>query len=330
MAKRPTAQDVAVQAGVSKWTVIRAFTPGASIAEASRQKVLTAAEALGYRPNLLARSLATSLTHQVAVLVDDFENPHKLSLLERLTWELQAEGLVAMLININEHFGHVHALLNAEQRQVDAIVLFGTAFRTEMLRDIRLDRTAPLFVLARDCQIDGVPAITCDAALAMTELCQHLSGRGYRRPGFLAGPTTLSTALGRRRAFTAFWQARGIETVVPLSAKTYSAAAGADAVRRYLNTTAAADRVDVLMCENDALAFGALDALRGEAGLRVPEDIAVAGFDNSLFAAAPAYDLTTYEQPVAEMVKATVAMILDRIPRETLNLPGRLIVRGSA
>jgi LacI family transcriptional regulator len=121
--KRATAQNVAIEAGVSKWTVIRAFTPGASIAEKSRQKVMEAAARLNYTPNLLARSLATNLTHQIAVFIDDFANPHKLPFLEKLSEQLQAEDLVAMLININRNFNHVHALLSADQRQVDAVIL---------------------------------------------------------------------------------------------------------------------------------------------------------------------------------------------------------------
>ncbi|MGX7875215.1 LacI family DNA-binding transcriptional regulator [Mesorhizobium sp. ORM6] len=330
MAKRATARDVAEQAGVSKWTVIRAFTPGASITESSRAKVMAVAEKLNYRPNLLARSLATNLTHQVAVLVDDFENPYKLSFLERLTLELQSEGLVAVLININEHFDHVHALLNADQRQLDAVIMCGTAFRAEMLQDVRLEGAAPMFVLARDSQIPGVPAINCDTTLAIKDLCRHLHEKGYRRPGFMAGPKTLSTALGRRRAFKAFWRAHGITEMPELAAHHYSAASGAEAVRRYLNEVSPAGRVDVLLCENDVLAFGAMDVIRSEFGLRVPADIAVAGFDNTLFAAAPAYDLTTYEQPVEAMVKATVAMILGREPKKTVTMPGRLVVRGSA
>ena len=205
--KRATAQNVAMEAGVSKWTVIRAFTPGASITEASKAKVLEAAERLNYRPNLLARSLATNSTHQVAVLVDDFANPHKLPFLEKLTASLQAEGLVTILININQHYSHVHAILNADQRQVDAIVLFGTAFRDEMLTDHKLGRGGPpMFVLARDSQIEGVPAISCDAVVAIAEIGKHLLERGYRRPGFMAGARTLSTALGRRRNFKEFWR----------------------------------------------------------------------------------------------------------------------------
>jgi LacI family transcriptional regulator len=330
MAKRATAQDVADLAGVSKWTVIRAFTPGASIKDNSRQKVLAAADTLNYRPNLLARSLATNLTHQVAVLVDDFENPSKLGYLGKLTRALQANGLLALLININDKNDHVDALINAEQRQVDAVILFGTAFRNDMLTDKRLTGAAPTFVLARGSQIEGVPAINCDTDQAMSEICEYLYAKGYRRPAFLAGPRVLSTALGRRRRFRELWQEKGIELVSGVVADSYSEVSGAAATRVLLSAPAAVPAIDVLMCENDALAFGAISLLRNELGLRVPEDIAIVGFDNTPFAASPAFELTTYEQPMDEMVMAAVDMILGRRPLETVSFPGSLIARRSA
>jgi LacI family transcriptional regulator len=329
--KRATAQSVAIEAGVSKWTVIRAFTPGASITEASREKVLAAATRLDYRPNLLARSLATKLTHQVAVLVDDFENPHKLPFLARLTARLQHKGLVAVLININDHYDHVHAILNAGQRQVDAIILLGTAFRDETLAERKLGRGgAPMFVLARDSQIEGVPAISCDAKLAMEEIGQHLLERGYRRPGFMYGPRTLSTALGRRRHFNAFWKRERGFAPLEIGAEHYSPAAGALAMRTYLETAPPNARADVMVCENDALALGAADAIRSGFGLRVPEDIAVVGFDNTTLAASPAYSLTSYDQPLDEMIDATIAMILGHQEPVSIDVRGRLVVRTSA
>jgi DNA-binding LacI/PurR family transcriptional regulator len=84
------------------------------------------------------------------------------------------------------------------------------------------------------------------------------------------------------------------------------------------------------MCENDALAFGAMDVARSEFGLRVPDDLAIVGFDNAAPAASPAYNLTTYEQPTDQMVQATIDMILERAPRETINFQGKLVARGSA
>ncbi|WP_184872203.1 MULTISPECIES: LacI family DNA-binding transcriptional regulator [Mesorhizobium] len=331
MRRRATAKNVADAAGVSKWTVIRAFTPGASITEESKRRVLQAAAALNYSPNLLARSLATNLTHQVAVFVDDFANPQKLPFLETLTDRLQAEGLVAMLININNHFDHVRALLNADQRQVDAIIMFGTAFRSETLNDRRLGRSMPpMFVLARDSQIDGVPAVVCDAELALKEIVDHLYEKGYRRPGFMAGAPALSTALRRRHHFIDFWKQKGVDETAVISAERYSAQAGAESVRHYLQNTDAKDRVDVLMCENDILAIGALDEIRGQFGLRVPQDMAVIGFDNYELGGASVYGLSTYEQPKDEMVEVVIEMITGRLPPETVTLPGKLIVRNSA
>jgi LacI family transcriptional regulator len=84
------------------------------------------------------------------------------------------------------------------------------------------------------------------------------------------------------------------------------------------------------MCENDVLATGAMDVIRSEFGLRVPADIAVIGFDNAGYAPAPAYDLTTYEQPIDEMVQATVEMIVGRREKKTVHLRGRLVPRSSA
>ena len=116
--KNVTSADVARKAGVSKWTVIRAFTSGAIIADETRARVLEVAQELNYRPNLLARSLATNKTHLVAILVDDFMNPYKLPTLDRLTASLQAEGMLGILVNINESYDHVEALTTAKQRQL--------------------------------------------------------------------------------------------------------------------------------------------------------------------------------------------------------------------
>lgn len=328
--RRATATDVAIAAGVSKWTVARAFTPGASIADESRERVLREAAKLGYRPNLLARSLVTKTTNLVALLVDDFANPYKLPVLELLTQALQAEGMVAILININRHLDHVAAFLDAEQRQVDAVILLGTDFRDETFNDQALPAAGPpLFVLARESTITHIPSVSCDAPQSMEEINAHLWARGYRRPGFMSGPRTLSTVLGRKSCFTSFWQQRGIATVPELPAGSYDRLAAANALRGYLAATPAQDRIDVLMCENDALAFGAIDVARYEFGLRIPEDLAIVGYDGHDMTAAPSFDLTTYEQPMQEMVETIVAMLTGRLEPKSITIPGKLVIRRS-
>lgn len=330
MKRRPSSTDVAIAAGVSKWTVIRAFDPEASIADSSRERVLKEAAKLGYRPNLLARSLATKTTNLVAVLIDDFVNLHKLPVLEMVTLALQAEGMAAILININQRFDHLEALLNAGQRQVDAVILLGTAFRDETLQNrANLDSNPPLFVLARESTIDSIPSVNCDPEISMMEIGKHLWERGYRRPGYMSGPRTLSTALGRERYFSEFWQSHNITDIPLLLAGSYDPQDAAAALRRYLEITPANERIDALMCENDALAVGAIDVARFEFGLRVPEDVAIVGYDGIAITAAPAYDITTYEQPMEQMVKALISMMKGRLDPQSMVLPGRLIVRGS-
>ena len=330
MTRKATATDVALEAGVSKWTVTRAFKPGASIADKSLKRVMEVANRLGYRPNLLARSLTTKKTHQIAVLVDDFGNLHKLPVLEALSLALQAEGMVLTLININRHFDHVNALLDVDQRQVDAAILLGTDFRDEILRERALrGSTLPLFVIARESTIDAIPSVSCDAEASMQEIGAHLWERGFRKPGFMSGPVTLSTVLGRRRFFSAFWKERGIAEIPELPAHSYDRQAAAGALREYLTRSPAADRIDVLMCENDALAIGAIDIARTEYGLRVPADLAIVGYDDTDLAATPAFDLTTFQQPLGEMVAAIVDMLTGRLKPESITIRGKLIVRGT-
>jgi DNA-binding LacI/PurR family transcriptional regulator len=326
---KATASDVARVAGVSKWTVSRAFKKDASIADGSRERILEAASRLGYRPNLLARSLSKKSTQQVAVLVDDFRNPHKLPVLDLLTAALQRHGLVAVLININERNSHIDAILNADQRQVDAVILLGTSFRDETLNEHALHRgSPPLYVLARESSVDQVTAVSCDAAVSMEELGRHLLDRGYRRPGFMSGPKTLSTALGRMQHFASFWRRHGVAEVPELAAGVYDRTAAGEVMSRYLSA-AVGERIDVLMCENDALAFGAMDVARFSFGLSTPADLAFAGYDGNELAAAPSYDLTTYEQPWTAMVDRLVGMIVGDVEPAAVNIPGRLIVRGS-
>ncbi len=327
MIKRATANEVAALAGVSKWTVIRAFTPGASIGAESRARVLEAAQKLRYSPNLLARSLATNLTHQVAILVDDFANPHKLPFLERLTAALQAEGWVALLININTTNDHVSAMMHAEQRQVDAIIVFGTSFHDHELKDDQFSKSFPdLYVLARDSETKMMTSVNTDTARAMQEICDHLISGNYKAPCFMSGPQTISTALGRRKYFVNFWKEVLGREIIELNADHYSTKSGGDTMRRYLET---GQPIDLIMCENDVLACGAKDVVVHEFGLRVPDDISIVGFDNIELTAAAPYQLTTYQQPQDDIVKAVVDMIVEKRPRENVVFPGKLVVRKS-
>ncbi len=330
-ATRVTAAAVAHLAEVSKWTVIRAFDPSGSISDETRRKVRQAADKLGYRPNLLARSLATNRTNQVAVLIDDFANLHKLPLLEKLSLALQAKGKVLMLININRDLEQNDALIHAYQRQVDGIILFANSFQDAILKRARVGKLGtPLLILARETTLDSVPSITADTQASIAGICEYLWSRGYRRPGFMTGPVAQESLVSRCEHFRGFWARHGIADVPVLGAGTYDRGDGEAAMRHFLAMSKPGARIDVLMCENDNLALGAMDTARYEFGLRVPQNLAFVGYDNIDMAAAPSYALTTYEQPLDAMVAAAIEVLAEGGKRRSVSIAGRLVIRRSA
>ena len=283
-------------------------------------------------PDLSASSLASSRSNLVALLIDDFENPHKLLMLEVLTKALQENGWDVLLVNTPTEAHAPRALLAARQRRVDAAVLIGMHFaEAEITAVLGTSRMKKVIVFARASESPEAVSICCDDTSAMTAMTDHILGRGYSRPIFVAGPATVSTKLLRAETFVARWQqARGSKPAV-LRVPKYSPMSAYQILLGHLaGSGSPADQLpDVLVCENDALAIGAIDAVRG-LGLRVPEDIAVTGFDDVSLAAMPSYDLTTYRQPLEAMVDALVSALQGKADAVTrAPLLGELIVRGS-
>jgi len=260
--RKVTASDVAERAGVSKWTVSRAFTRGAYISPDSRKRVMKAAAQLGYRPNLLARSLTKKRSGIIALAVDQFANLNILPVLDEVTRRLELNGHSTMLLNINPDRGYAPALLLADQFQVDGVIFLGAILPDEIVHLIKEIRHIPLIVLYRDSNLPGVQIVTTDDYLAGKQMAELLLDQGYRRMGYMTGPPPGSTRLMRADGFSAALTQRGLTLELTLEAGSYERRRGYDVLSDYLRSSRAGDRVEALFCENDNLAVGALDALR--------------------------------------------------------------------
>jgi LacI family transcriptional regulator, galactose operon repressor len=327
-----TADDVAAAAGVSRWTVGRAFRKDASISEKSRKKVLAAARSLGYAPDLLAASLASDRSNLVAILIDDFENPHKLIVLERLSRILRDEGWGTLLVNMRDESDAPSALLDASQRRVDAAVLNGTRFDDRIIRTaLGARRVKKLIVFARVSESPNTISICCDDVAALREITSFVVERGYRSPLFVAGPDSYSAILRRKETFLKQWLRQRGSLPPYIHVEQYSISLSYDRVLKALTGPHRDPLPDILVCENDALAIGAMDAIRYGLGLSVPRDIAVIGYDDVPLAALPTYNLTTWRQPIAEMATALVDVLRsDHEPGGDLFFAGEFVRRGSA
>lgn len=326
--RKITASDVAGRVGVSKWTVSRAFTDGASIAPDVRERVLQAAAEMGYSPNLLARSLSTRSTRLVAVVVDELGNPNQLFLINEATRQLQARGFSSLLLNLSPEYGPAAALRLADQFQVDGIMFMGTSLDEELIELAQKIRRVPLVVVSRNSSLSNIPYVTTDGYAAGAEIADLFLAQGHRRIGHMAGPASARTELRRLDGFRDRLQACGVPLSCVLSTDHYRREQGMQALLKYLESTPRDQRIEALFCESDILAIGALDALHLSGN---PHRIAVVGFDDIEIASAPPYELTTFRQPTAYLVGEAIRRILDAdaLDAGSLLAPGTLVLRSS-
>lgn len=322
-----TARELARLIGVSQSAVSRAFTPGASIAAELREKILRHAAEVDYHPNAIASMLSRSRSNIVGIVVSDMQNPFYPALIEKLSRALQQVGLQSLLFNIAKGSNLEHQLSAVRRYNVDAVIIISaTILSGATLRWVTEGRAAVLINRV----VDGgeLSCVACDNIEGGRAIADHFHQLGHRRVAYVAGLAHTSTNLERQSAFITRVAELGMTLGGNFDGGEYSYAAG----RRAALEVAAKGNIDAVFFANDILAAGGIDAFRDEAGLRVPEDISVAGFDDIAMAGWPRYSITTFRQPLDEMVQVTVGMIEDGScePGQSATirrLSGELIVR---
>ena len=328
--RKVTSQDVARLAGVSQSAVSRVFTPGASFSEKTAAKVRKAADELGYRPNVLARSLITGRSRIVGLVVAYLENYFYPDALERLSNALQAEGYHVLVFFAQQTAGDIEDILQEiVDYQVDAIIVASVALSSQLATRCRA-AGIPVVLFNRSQDGPPLPTVTSDNFSGGREIARLLAAGDHRRIGYIAGWEGASTQRDREAGFRAGLREAGIEPCAREVGDYHYGRAQA-AARRLFGRS---DRPDAVFVANDHMAFAAMDVLRFELGLRIPDDVSVVGFDDVPPAAWPAYDLTTVRQEASAMVAETVRLLLANIadpgiPPRSVCLPARLITRGS-
>jgi len=334
---RATAEMVAARAKVSRVAVSRAFNPHTSLKPEKRELILRIAQELNYTPDRAARALVSGRSHLVGVIVPDVCSNWESQEIDALTTALQAEGFATLLFKTRTDYSMDEQLL-AYMRgfNPDSVIAFVENVKPETLARF-LDRAVPIYVHyplpgAADepeegplhdrlnvLQRDGI-----DQAVAL------LQGYGVKRIAYLSGVDRSRANTSRERTLRQVMEERGMAP--PLVARgdfSYDAAYQAT-----INLFRVGEGADAIFAANDVGAFGAIDALRHELGLRVPEDVKVVGFDDIAQSHWKSYNLTTVKFDLDERVGALVRLILRRLNnpdapglQETLNT--RLVVRGT-
>ncbi|MCX7378210.1 MAG: LacI family DNA-binding transcriptional regulator [Alphaproteobacteria bacterium] len=324
-----TSGDVAQLARVSQSAVSRTFSPGGSVSPEMRARVLAAAQQLGYRPNALARAMISGRSGLIALLVAYLDNHFYPQVLEMLSRALQNRGFQVLLF-MTDRGRQDMVVQRMLQYQVEGIVMASATLSSSLARECAKTGT-PVVLFNRT--VPGLPvsSVTSDNAEGGRQVGRLLAQAGHKRIAFISGQEDSSTSRDREAGF-----ARGLaECGMTAFARAVGGYTREGAARAVHALFGAEVRPDAVFVANDHMAFVAMDLLRAQYGLRIPDDVSVVGYDDVPEARWAAYDLTTVAQPGAEMVEATVAMLLEQVERREVTrraavLPCRLVVRGSA
>jgi DNA-binding LacI/PurR family transcriptional regulator len=338
----PTLEDVARAAGVCRATVSRVVNAKPDVAPGIQRLVQDAIDAIGYVPNRAARSLVTRRTGVVSVVISgsdvegagttgviDFADPFFGRAVGGLLRALRPRELdpVLMLAETPRDRARVMAFLS--HGNADGALLVST-HADDPLPSLLVKAGIPAVMFARP----GLPVPVSYVDMANRTggalAAEHLLARGCRRMGAISGPPDVPAARDRLAGFTDTLAARGVAWV-PRTAGSFTRATGVEAMARLLD---AHPDLDAVFASNDLMALGVIDVLRTR-GVRVPEDVAVIGFDDSPLAAVAHPALTTIRQPIEEMTAEMVRLLLAQVaepdlPPTSVILEPELIARDSA
>jgi LacI family transcriptional regulator len=340
MAELPvTLRDVARRSGVHPATASRALNPATRmlVSEETAGRVLSAAAALGYRPNTVARSLRTRRSHTIGVLIPDLTNPLFPPIVRGLEDRLAADGYVALIGNTDaddERELMVFELMRA--RHVDGFVLATATTHNRVLEEAA--QAGLLVVLVNRLSEEfSFPSVSVDNERGIRLAVGHLAGLGHRRIAHVAGPQDTSTGRERLRGFERALADAGL-TASP-SLITYAAAFAIEEGYRCTRELLGAGNgtggpvCTAIAAGNDMLAIGCYKALE-EAGLRCPEDVSVIGFNDMPFIDRLRPPLSTIAFPHYQVGTEAAQLLLERLagderPVRSLHLAPELVVRGS-
>jgi LacI family transcriptional regulator len=330
--KRVNISDVAREAGVSSQTVSRALNNKGEISTETRKRVLEIVQRLGYRPNTLARGLVTQKTSTLGLVVPDIANPFFSEVARGAEDAAHTAGYSLLLCNAMEDpEREMEALRALEAQRVDGILLCSSRLADPKLTAM-LGRLPPVVLANRAPAADGMRSVSIDDEFGARAAMRHLLRTGHQRVGLLAGPPASHSGICRSAGYKAALTEAGVPIDTALIAPCApNLEGGREGAAELLCRR---PDVDALLCYNDLVAVGALQAAAA-LGRRVPEDVAVVGFDDIPLAALVTPALTTLRSDRRALGAEIVRLLLQTLDGcpggcESVVLRPELIVRASA
>lgn len=297
-----------------------------TVSRESRDAVLAAAEELGYRPNAAARSLVQRRSFNVGVLVSDLHNPFFAEIIDGIEAAAAAGGYRMLIATGNrDRDAEAHALETLLELRTDGVILLSPRLAPPLVA--RAGRSVPVAVVASLMRAPRVDVVVNDDVRGAELAVKHLAGLGHRRIAMVDGGDGAGAA-ERRSGYEAAMRRLGLGDLIRVAAGDYTEEGGYSGAQHLLRLH---PRPTAIFASNDLAAVGALDAIE-EAGLEVPADVSLVGYDNTALASLRHISLTTVHQPRRQIGEMAMKAVLRRIERngaraKRLVLEPRLVSR---
>jgi DNA-binding LacI/PurR family transcriptional regulator len=331
MKKTATIKDIARELNLHHTTVSRALRNHPDVNERTRETVLKMADELNYEPNVFATGLRSQKSKVIGIIVPEISHDFFSSIVSEITNRADETGYSVMICQSNEtperEIENVGALLSNRVAGIIAAISVNTSCYEHFERVLR--RSTPLVFFDRVCHECDTDKVMLDFYGGAVQVVQHLIDQGYRRIAHVAGPTSLSGVQERVKGYTDTLQKNGLSVDERLIVHGgFLPEHGIFGVEKLLP-----HHPDALFCVDDQVALGAMMRLRAE-GFHIPEQIAIAGFDNDQIAQYVEPSLTTVDIRRTEMGQAAVDLLIEQIcgkkrPFRTVRIKSELIVRAS-
>jgi len=329
---KATIYDIAREAGVSIATVSQVINGKGKISEKRRAEIMEIMERLHYQPSAIAAALTGKQTYTLGLLVPDISNPYFAELARAVEDRSRQLGYSVVICSTDNKDERVERYLNLlQQKRVDGMMI-GTGIDNAEILSPLLQQSIPVALIARHMPSLSVHTVTIDDILGGALAADHLLELGHTRVAVLSEPSKVSSSQERVRGFRETLIKAGL-TLEPNQIRE-SAADLSSAKKEALLLLGEKDHPTGLFCCNDIQAIGALQAAK-ELGLRVPEDVSIIGFDNTILASVTSPPLTTVAQPIEELGHRAVDLLIEELKDEQkepqkIVLKPELVIRESA
>ena len=326
-----TIHDVAREAGVSIATVSRVLQGSPKVQPKTKELVEEAISRLDYRPNRLAQQFRNQKTKDILVILPDIGNTFFTEILAGIERVAQKNGYSILIANSHgDQWTEEHYFEQLGQKQVDGVISFSSVLPSEQLLGYAADN--PVVVGLRYVNQTEVPNVTIDNFKAAADMTSYILNLGHQKICYLAGPAKVQLYQSRLQGFLSAVSERGLSIDAGLITNcNASIQSGFDAVSNLLNSGA---EFTAVVASGDTMAIGAIRALNAQ-GFRVPEDVAVVGFDDIELARLLSPTLTTIRQPQQQIGRRSMEMLLDLINGKPIRnyrtvLDYELVIRESS